>query len=196
MTSIIITEVNPISRIFNLLSKYGNGDYIGEKVTQIEHMIQGATLARNANEPKELIIAILVHDIGHLLIMDPTYNEGSKLTMMGDLGVFEHEKVGAEWLAKLGFNDMVCDLVFNHVNAKRYLVSSDPEYRSTLSDASLGTLNYQGGFMASIEIEKFKEHKNFSLRIKMRQYDDLAKLTNLKLPDLESFRELCQECIC
>ncbi len=61
---------------------------------------------------------------------------------MGNLGVLKHEEIGAEVLKNIGFDDKVCELVKNHVNAKRYLVSKDPKYYENLSEASKGTLNY------------------------------------------------------
>ena len=56
-----------LQNLFNLYTKYGDYDYIGEKVSQIEHMIQAAMLAEQNNEQKEVIIACFLHDIGHLL---------------------------------------------------------------------------------------------------------------------------------
>ena len=40
----------------------------------------------------------------------------------------------------MGFHPKVTELVKNHVNAKRYLVTKYPEYHEKLSEASKGTL--------------------------------------------------------
>ena len=40
--------------IFDLYTKYGDGDYIGEPVSQTEHMVQCAMLAEQEGYPKEV----------------------------------------------------------------------------------------------------------------------------------------------
>ena len=41
-----------LQNLFNLYTKYGDYDYIGEDVSQIQHMIQAAMLAEENNEKK------------------------------------------------------------------------------------------------------------------------------------------------
>jgi putative nucleotidyltransferase with HDIG domain len=188
LTLKILKESNiniSIDTVFTLLKKNGKNDYIGENVTQIHHMISTAMLAEKLKYPKELIVAALLHDVGHLI-------DGAK--QMGNLGVLNHEVVGANYLKEFGFNDLVCDLVRNHVNAKRYLVSIDVKYKQNLSKASLETLNYQGGFMSLDELEVFKNDKNFDMYIKLRKLDEDAKNNKDKLVDLEHFRKVCFDC--
>ena len=60
--------IHPITQeIINLFEKNGSSMYGGEAVTQLEHALQAATLAKNNNATDELITASLLHDIGHLL---------------------------------------------------------------------------------------------------------------------------------
>src|SRR3954469_16102883 len=112
--------------------------YIGEPVSQLEHALQCAELARSANAGSHEVLAALFHDIGHLVAP-------SGAAEMDDLGILDHEGLGAEWLAALVFRANVCDLVRAHVAAKRYLACRKPGYYARLSDASRGTLAFQGG---------------------------------------------------
>ncbi|MEQ1624409.1 MAG: phosphohydrolase, partial [Sediminibacterium sp.] len=52
--------------IVSLYGKYGNADYIGEPVSQLEHMCQSAQLAEAEGFSEEVILAAFFHDIGHL----------------------------------------------------------------------------------------------------------------------------------
>mgnify|MGYP003449482420 CR=1 FL=1 len=63
MQSVIEESVN---EIFGLYQKYGDEDYIGEPVSQVEHMCQAAQLAEAEGYPEEVVLAAFFHDIGHL----------------------------------------------------------------------------------------------------------------------------------
>src|ERR1019366_9469673 len=101
--------------IMGLYNNYGNQDYIGEPVSQIEHMCQCAQLAEKENFDDEVILAAFFHDIGHLCehIMEVDY--------MDDYGIVDHEKVGADYLSSKGFSKRITKLIESHVAAKRYL---------------------------------------------------------------------------
>lgn len=43
-------------------------------------------------------------------------------------GIMDHEKIGADHLKSLNFHDLVVDIVRNHVNAKRYLITKNKNY--------------------------------------------------------------------
>ena len=66
------------SEIIAIFVDNGGSQYGGEAVTQLEHGLQAATLAENEQSPPELIVAALVHDIGHLLhgLPDDTPDQG------------------------------------------------------------------------------------------------------------------------
>ena len=65
-----MTVVSTVADIVELYAARG-GLHYGEGVTQIEHAVQCAVLAETSSASAELIVASLLHDIGHLLI-DPT----------------------------------------------------------------------------------------------------------------------------
>ena len=176
-----------IETICTLLKKAAEQDYIGEQVSQLEHALQAAYFASqdSPNKP-ELIIASLLHDIGHLVIDERT-------EYMDDLGVRYHEDTGALFLKKLGFKEEVCDLVESHVAAKRYLVSKHDSYRERLSDASRQTLEHQGGFMSKEEVLEFERRSNFKDALKVRHFDDAAKKLDFAVPDLEAYIPLLEQ---
>lgn len=157
----------------SLYEKHGGNLYCGEAVTEYEHALQAAYFAEQyASNDIELVVAAFLHDVGHLL--------GQKQEdFMGQYGVREHERIGAEYLrTKIGLSERICYLVENHVNAKRYLTHIDKDYYNRLSDASKQTLVYQGGPMTSDEAEHFRSHAQFECSLRMRTFDEAAKDTH------------------
>jgi len=169
--------------IIELFNKYGNEDYDGEPISQTSHMIQCSMLAMGEGEV-ELTIGAFLHDIGHLL------KHEQKTEAMGTFGVVNHEGIGASYLYKRGFSDRICAIVANHVAAKRYLVATDEMYASKLSLASRETLKWQGGPMTDKEAKAFKNHSYFEDIIKVRLWDEKAKVKNMHLLPISFFHKL------
>lgn len=173
-----------VDEIFSLYENHGNADYIGEPVSQLEHMCQAAQLAEEEGHDDEVVLAAFFHDIGHLceFIMPVELMEG--------VGVLDHESIGQEYLVNRGFSERVAKLVKSHVEAKRFLTYKYPDYFEKLSDASKTTLQHQGGRMNADEAEAFETDPMFDLYIKMRTWDDLAKITNKALPELNRYKQM------
>lgn len=176
------TKMNVIDKLFNFFQESGFEEYAGEKVSQLEHALQAAKLADDENYEEEVIIAALFHDIGHLM---KTENDDAK---MGIFGTKNHEFIGAEFLLKNGFSKKMYELVIGHVRTKKYLVYKFPEYKTSLSEASLKTLEYQGGAMTEAEAEKFEKDELFHLHLKMREWDDKAKIPGLKTKSIAEYK--------
>jgi 2-amino-1-hydroxyethylphosphonate dioxygenase (glycine-forming) len=170
--------------IFELYENYGGAEYAGEKVSQLEHMVQAAQLAEEQGYDEEVILAAFLHDVGHISEAAKGDNE------MGGFGIKDHEEIGAEFLRGKGFSKKVARLVESHVEAKRYLTIKDPAYYAQLSDASKKTLEYQGGPMTEDEAAAFEQYPLFDLIIKMRKWDEEAKIEHKPLPDLQHYRQL------
>jgi len=109
---------------------------------------------------------------------------------MGNVGIKNHEQIGATYLLNLGFSEKVAALVKGHVQAKRYLVWKDEAYFKKLSPASLETLQYQGGPMSTSEAHAFEESELFTPILKMRTWDDKAKIENYDAPPLETYESM------
>jgi len=190
------------NEIMDLYAGYGGAEYAGEKVSQLEHMVQAAQLAEEQGYDEEVILAALLHDIGHILDADGTDGLRSREAAKGDgtksasreemdgFGIVDHEALGAEFLREKGFSKKIARLVESHVEAKRYLTVKDPAYYNQLSEASKKTLEYQGGPMTVEEAEAFEQYPLFALIIQMRKWDEQAKIQQKPLPDLDHYRQM------
>lgn len=170
--------------IATLFAHSGHDAYFGEPVTQLEHALQSAQLAEQAGADRETVVAAFLHDIGHLL--PPEASHG----YMDGYGTVDHEQLGADYLRGLGFSEKIAQLIENHVNAKRYLVSKQPEYLANLSEASLKTLAFQGGPMNTDEAVAFEAHPHFNEILLMRRWDEQAKIPGLATPDMHHYLSL------
>jgi phosphonate degradation associated HDIG domain protein len=173
-----------VDEIFSLYENYGAADYIGEPVSQIEHMCQAAQLAEAEGYDDEVILASFFHDIGHLC--EHIY----ETKQMDGYGVMDHESLGGEYLREKGFSEKIARLVESHVPAKRYLTFKYPEYYNKLSDASKATLDKQGGRMDDVEATQFEADNLYLLFIKIREWDDKAKIEKVPLPSLEIYKQM------
>ena len=175
-----------IEEVFGLYEKYGDADYIGEPVSQLEHMSQAAELAIQEGYDDEVILAAFFHDIGHICVMLQADNN------MGGYGIKSHEKIGGDFLRSKGFPERIARLVENHVQAKRYLTFKYPEYYEQLSEASKKTLEYQGGVMRAEEADAFEKDPLFDVSIRMRKWDEMAKEMHIPITDIEGLKKKAQ----
>jgi 2-amino-1-hydroxyethylphosphonate dioxygenase (glycine-forming) len=175
-----------VDLIITLYEKYGNADYIGEPVSQLEHMCQAAQLAEAEGYPEEVILAAFFHDLGHLC------EHFMPVAYMGGYGVIDHEKLGADFLKQKGFSQRICKLVESHVAAKRYLTFKYPDYYTQLSEASIRTLEFQGGVMTPEEATAFEADPDAILILALRKWDEAAKLEDIPLPKLEKYAAMMQ----
>lgn len=178
---------NTILEIKQLFESQGDSEYYGENVSQYEHAAQAAILAKRQGYDEEVQIAAFLHDIGHLF---PAQTEEE---LMAVYGRKDHESVAADWLRERGFSHKIAILVENHVNAKRYLTYIDEDYYKSLSEASKQTLIFQGGRMNAREANDFEQNPYFELIIKMRRWDEAAKIEGMKTPDLNYFMNICEQ---
>jgi 2-amino-1-hydroxyethylphosphonate dioxygenase (glycine-forming) len=176
-----------VNEVLSLYERFGGEDYIGEPVSQVEHMCQCAQLAEDEGFDEEVILAAFFHDIGHLL------EHVMPVEQMDGFGVVDHEKLGGEYLMQKGFSENITRLVASHVNAKRYLTYKFPQYYEQLSGASKRTLEFQGGVMSVEEAQLFENDPLHSTYIKLRKWDEAAKLEHVPLPALDRYREMMLE---
>jgi phosphonate degradation associated HDIG domain protein len=170
--------------IIDIFQRHGSSAYFGESVSMTEHALQAAYFARNAAAPPALIVAALLHDIGHLV--DDVPSDIADWTVDA-----HHEQVGSRWLAQR-FGPEVSEPVRLHVPAKRYLLATDAEYFAKLSPASVVTLKLQGGPMAPHEVAGFESERFYQEAVRVRQWDDQGKVAGLKTPQLVDYRVLIE----
>lgn len=173
-----------VDQIVDVFYHRGGEAYLGERVSMADHMLQAADTAERCGASDEVVVAALLHDIGHLVNDVADQQRGDP----GDLEQFDfvHEEAGARWLSEW-FGPAVTEPVRMHVAAKRYLCAVQPEYFAALSPASVHTLGLQGGPMNSDEVAEFAANPHAEAAVALRRFDDAGKREGDKTPDLEHF---------
>ena len=174
-----LTSQNVVSFIKDIFERRGAEEYLGERVTIAEHMLQAATLAEKEGCSETFIVAALLHDIGHFTSEFGSFSMNDEVDKL-------HEDAGARILERF-FPKQVVDCVKFHVSAKRYLCAKDPDYFSKLSDASIHSLKLQGGSMSKEEAAQFEKNPNLDPIINVRYFDDAGKEEGMKTPDFDYF---------
>lgn len=178
------TIVDFIGSIFD---RRGDEEYLGEPVNMGQHMLQGATIAEQNGQPEDIIVGALLHDIGHFTSEFGTFT-------MDDTEDRHHEDAGAEVLERF-FPSVITDCVRYHVAAKRYLCATRPEYFRRLSEASVHSLNLQGGPMGAAEVAEFEKNPNLDRIIAVRYLDDAGKRPDMVTPDFWHFAPMVQRMV-
>ncbi|KAJ5192021.1 uncharacterized protein N7498_011006 [Penicillium cinerascens] len=185
--------------LIGALEQYGQGDYIGESISQLEHCLQAAHQARKSGARDELVIAALLHDIGQIIPLESV--EEVRMNLRGsteNVGRVGHEAIGAAYLRSLGFSEPVCRLVNSHVAAKRYLTAVDRAYHGSLSSASQKSLAFQGGPFEGSELREFEQDPLRDEMVALRLWDDGAKLVGVEstTPRARSYLDMITAHLC
>ncbi|MDX2037994.1 MAG: HD domain-containing protein [Isosphaeraceae bacterium] len=168
-----------VATILRLFAERGESDYGGEEVTQLEHALQAAHFAKKSGQPSSLVVASLLHDIGHLLHDLPSDSP--------EHGIDDrHEELGRKWLAHY-FGPDVVEPVRLHVEAKRYLCAVEPTYLAKLSGPSLTSLQLQGGPMSEAEVAEFRSSPFFEQAVLLRRYDEAAKVRGMDVAPIDAY---------
>ncbi len=182
-----LTKDTIVPFLAEIFARRGAEEYLGEPVSISEHMLQGAQLAETAGASEEVVAAALLHDVGHFTHDFPTD--------AADQGIdSRHEEAGAAVLKDF-FPPIVVDCVRHHVAAKRYLCATDPGYFSQLSEASVHSLNLQGGPMSSSEVADFAGNPNVDEMVQVRIWDDEAKIPGAETPGFDHYAPLLQRVV-
>ena len=171
-----------ITTLLKSLENLAEMGYVGEPVSQLEHGLQAAGLAIKAGAGEQMVLAALLHDVGHWC--------NPKALQMEGLGAREHDRLGAEYLVSIGLLPEIAALVGAHVDAKRYLAVTTAGYMTRLSVASRKTLEYQGGPMSDREVSGFKASPVFRDALRLRAWDEAAKEQKADRPNLEFYRAM------
>jgi predicted HD phosphohydrolase len=198
-----MVRLSSLEQIERLYAKRGGLTY-GENVTQTEHALQCAALAQADGATPSLVVAALLHDVGHLLEQDEAAAEHgldhddfglvqSKIINVIDSKKLErvaggkplrtfrqpalddhHETFGAQALRGL-FDEAVRGPIALHVRAKRYLCLRQAAYFQSLSPASRRSLELQGGPFDTTQADDFERLPFWKDALALRRFDDLGK---------------------
>ncbi len=178
------TRETIVDFLADIFARRGGEEYLGEPVTMAQHMLQGAAIAEANGLGEEIIVAALLHDIGHFTSEIGTYTPGDTEDRF-------HEEAGARVLAPF-FAPVITDCVRHHVAAKRYLCATRPEYLRRLSAASLHTLSLQGGPMSADEVAAFEQNPHLAQIVQVRHLDEAGKRADMVTPDFAHFAPMVQ----
>jgi phosphonate degradation associated HDIG domain protein len=176
-----------LGEILALYGSRGGRAYFGERVSMTEHGLQAAHFAQIEAAPEALVVAALLHDVGHLI-------EHTSDAIEDWHADAHHEETGARWLSQR-FPAEVSEPVRLHVPAKRYLCATDSRYFAMLSPASVHTLRLQGGPMSAEEVARFEMERYHREALRVRGWDDHGKVAGLKTAPLEAYAPLIERLV-
>lgn len=154
----------------------GTRPYGLHHINQRQHALQAAALAEAQGLSSAMVIACLLHDVGHM-VHDLGENPAAD-------GVDDrHEAVGAAWAAAR-FGPGVSEPIRLHVAAKRYLCAVEPAYAAGLSKDSRISLALQGGAMPPDEQREFLAQPFALEAVALRRIDERSKDPNAVTPTL------------
>jgi phosphonate degradation associated HDIG domain protein len=174
------TTASSLADVLGLYVTFGAERY-DEAVGQLDHALQTAALASADGADDALVVAALLHDVGHLLDLRARADAGRP--ERGPAVDRHHEDVGAAWLRPL-FPPAVTRPIALHVRAKRYLCAVEPTYRTALSAGSTASLERQGGPMSPAEVRAFEAAPGWRDAVRLRRWDDAGKVDDLDVPPL------------
>jgi [1-hydroxy-2-(trimethylamino)ethyl]phosphonate dioxygenase len=176
-----------IDQIERLFDERGDSQYGFEAVSQLEHALQAAAMGEREGASPSLIAAALLHDVGHLL-----HNLPDEATEQGIDD--RHEELGQRWLQR-HFDARVTEPVRLHVDAKRYLCAIEPDYEAALSEPSKQSMAVQGGAMTDGETRVFAALAHCEDAVRLRRWDDAAKVVGRETPSLQHFLQLIADSV-
>lgn len=179
-----MTDRSIVAKIESLFQQYGSLRYGTEPVTQLQHGLQAACWARRSGASSDLVVAALLHDVGHLLVAD----NGGQRPRTESSGSLDdgHEAWANGWLRE-HFGPAVVDPIRLHVAAKRYLCTVDPTYEGQLSETSRRSYHDQGGPMDDRERAAFEKEPYYREALELRRWDDRAKDPDMETPEFIEF---------
>jgi phosphonate degradation associated HDIG domain protein len=178
--------VGSIAWLVSLMADKGRRRYGLHDVTQLQHALQAAAMAEESGGTPALITAALLHDIGHMV---HALGDNPAEHDIDD----RHEAVGHAFLVRY-FRSDVTDPIRLHVAAKRYLCATESGYAALLSADSVLSLRLQGGPMSKPEIAAFGTEPHAQIALRLRRFDDAAKVKDLPTPDLAHFVPYLAQC--
>jgi phosphonate degradation associated HDIG domain protein len=176
-----------LDRIAALLTVKADGQYGLSEVNQRQHALQSAWLAERTGCSDAMVVASLLHDVGHLVhdLGDNPAEEG-----VDDL----HEERGHDFLQGW-FGPDVTEPVRLHVAAKRYLCATEPDYFFKLSRDSVLSLSLQGGPMSAEDVAAFDAIPQSADAVQLRRFDEQAKVRGLETPPVAHFLPFVERCL-
>ncbi|MBK8449032.1 MAG: hypothetical protein IPL42_02980 [Saprospiraceae bacterium] len=176
------TNFKHIKNLEKALAFYKSIDFSDDDgdISQLKHALQTAYWAEQETTEVSLIFSAFIHNIGYFI---------PESLHKGKFSAIDHQKLGAEYLSRHGFNYHICTLVKLHTEAKRYLATTQPEYFDNITDIDVLTFDLQGGFMNQKEEERFLNNPLASQSIQLRVWIDRPWNSDLNTPDFKYYED-------
>ncbi|KAJ2874813.1 hypothetical protein GGH93_002120 [Coemansia aciculifera] len=215
-TATTMTPEQRVSKVFELLETSGKKEHISGKMTQLDHALQAAHLAKSEGADEETILAALMLNTGGISITIPKYDNLSlgdtvklnwdgrarntsdtldkKQTVKYPTGqipaFFGYDRYERDDYA-FGFSSKTCELVESNVLAKRYLLTTDLTFQTGANDGNTVLISMKGGSLSPTEIHEFEKDPLFRQKVQLAKWDDAAaKATGVKPPALDTYRDM------
>ncbi|MFK4484945.1 HD domain-containing protein [Bradyrhizobium sp. USDA 336] len=176
-----------VERLLSLIENLGSGPYGSAQLSEFEHAVQAAYLAREAKSGDEMITAALLHDVGTLVVKAAV---GHAVVGVDN----KHEEIGAAFLNGF-FPPAVTEPIRLHVPAKRYLVVVDEAYRNALTAPARRSLERQGGPFTPEQLKAFEALPFAHQAVQLRRWDDLAMTPGGVPAQLHEFRDAVESAL-
>lgn len=176
-------------RVKSLLALYKAAEsipYGSEQFSHTYHALSSAFNAKLAHADDELVIATLLHDVGHLLTWD-------NLRRHADIGVIDHDRAGGDYLEQLGFSHRVCELVRGHVEARRYLVTTSDPYAARLTPSAIMALELNGGPMTGEQVDAFRANPHSHDCLQLLSFEELVHDHRFKPHSILTYEDMLIE---
>ena len=174
--------MNAIDRVAELFLLHGQRVHATGRdgsVTVLAHALQCAQLAEWAHAPPALVAAAFLHDVGHLAAHEPASSPFDDLHEIRAVGLLSGE-----------FGSAVIEPIRLHVQAKRFLLATEPGYAQRLSAESQRSLLRQGGPMSPDEAQVFSALPGSDQAVQLRRWDDQAQEPGKRTPPLAYYLDL------
>jgi predicted HD phosphohydrolase len=179
-------------RLIEAMTKSAVRQYGRERVNELAHALQCAELAEGAGADEEMVLACLLHDVGRYAVAQDGISDTLEQAGARAGKARGHHEAGADLIASY-VPERVAFLVRAHTDAKRYLCATEPSYYEALSAGSKHTLTLQGGVMTPAEIERAARHPWWPDALRLRRWDDEAKVVGKSTRALESWEPLLRK---
>jgi predicted HD phosphohydrolase len=177
--------MNAVDRVAELFLLHGHRLHASGpdgSVTALAHALQCAQLAEWAHAAPALVAAAFLHDVGHFVAHEPASSPFDDLHEIRAVGLLSEE-----------FGSAVVEPIRLHVQAKRFLLATEPGYSQHLSAGSKRSLLRQGGPMAQEEAEVFVALPGSAEAVQLRRWDDLAREPGKRTPPLAYYLDMLAE---
>ena len=179
-------------RLIEAMTRSAARQYGQERVDELAHALQCAELADVVGADEELVLACLLHDVGRYAVAQEGISDTLERTATRSRTGRGHHEAGADLLAPY-VPERVAFLIRAHAEAKRYLCTTEPGYYDALSPGSKHTLTLQGNLMTPDEVARAAEHPWWSEAIRLRRWDDAAKVVGRSTRELAAWEPLLRK---